>query len=65
MRLDVADAFCLDLCHGLRRPDYPGLALNARRGIANLGRSIIINSGAPDDGMHVVTIGQCIFKPLQ
>src|SRR5947209_18110501 len=63
--LDVADAFRSDCSSGLSFPYNLRLALDAGSSIANLGCSVIVNSGAFNNRMNGISVGQCLIQALE
>ena len=63
--LDIADRVRLDLGNGLRLADHPRLALDARRGEADLGRAIVVDRRTADHRMDHVAVGQRFGQRLE
>ncbi len=65
MGLDVVDGFGREAGHRLRSGDDFGLALNARRGVANFVGTVIVDRETFDDGVRSVAFGQRVRQLLQ
>ena len=65
MGLDVLDVLRPQLCSRLSERDRARLALDARRGVAHLGRAVVVDGRAADDGVHVVAVTQRLGQALE
>ena len=65
VRLDVADAVSLDAGIGQRLDHGFRLAVDARRRVARLGRTVIVDGRSPDHGVNDVAVGEGVRQPLQ
>ena len=64
VRLDVADAVGRDVRDHLRGKDRLRLPLHAGRGVAHLGRAVVVDGRALDDRVNCVAVGQRIGQAL-
>ena len=63
VRFDVADGFRLDLRHRQRLFNHARLPFNARRGVADFQRAVVVNCCPFNHRMNRVAIGQRIVQP--
>ena len=63
--LDIADRARVDVGGRMRHGDRRGLAVDARRGEADLACAVIVDADAANDGVDLVAICNRIFQPLQ
>ena len=62
---DVADCFRLNSRHGLRHGDHLGLALDARGGVPDLQRAVVVHCRALDHRVNRVAVVQGVGEPLE
>src|SRR5215213_3227769 len=60
VRLYVADGVRLNACHTLRDANSLLLSVYARCCVADLGRAVIVESEALDNGVDVIAVGESI-----
>ena len=65
VRLDVADRAHVDAGQRLRGRDRLGLAVDARRHVADLGRAVVVHREAADDRVDVVAVAHRLVGALQ
>jgi hypothetical protein len=65
VRLHVVDRFGVDAGHSQRLGDDGHLPIDARRGISDLQRAVVVDSRSFDHRMNVIAVCDCIFQSLQ
>ena len=65
VRFDVSDRLGIDARRAKRFNDHFGLADNARRRVADLQRSVVVDGGAADDRVNRIAIRERVLQPLE
>ncbi len=65
VRLDVPYRFCPDVGHGHGSGNRPGLAVDARRGVADLPGAVVVDRGSLDHRVNVVSGSDGIRQTLE
>src|SRR5208282_2777420 len=65
MSLDVGNLIGAHASQGLCLHNHARLPFHARRCIANLGRTIVVDGRSPDNGANAVSILQRIGQPFE
>src|SRR3981081_4424440 len=65
VRLDVANRFRLDPSGRMRHGDYAGLTFHARRRVADLGGTVIVDSETANDRVYLVAVTYRFVQTLQ